>query len=131
MVSHWVWDSATPGWLNAMGYHDFAGSSVVHMVGGVIALVACILVGPRSGRFDAHGKPVDMPGHSVPLVGLGGFVLLFGFLAFNGGSQVSSCRYYPYVMIRITTFTCIKLKQYSILVLSFCNLSRGVVMIRY
>ena len=53
------------------------------------ALVAAYLIGPRLGRFTKDGKPIDMPGHSVPLAGLGGFILLFGFLAFNGGSQVS------------------------------------------
>ena len=58
-------------------------------IGGVFALVACAFVGPRLGRFTKQNKPIDMPGHSVPLAGLGGFILLFGFLAFNGGSQVS------------------------------------------
>ncbi len=71
-----------------MGYADFAGSGVVHLLGGCCALVATFLIGPRQGRFDKDGKPCDMPGHSVPLAGLGGFILLFGFLAFNGGSQV-------------------------------------------
>ena len=58
-------------------------------IGGVFALIACAFVGPRLGRFTKQNKPIDMPGHSVPLAGLGGFILLFGFLAFNGGSQVS------------------------------------------
>ena len=52
-------------------------------------MIACAFVGPRLGRFTKQNKPIDMPGHSVPLAGLGGFILLFGFLAFNGGSQVS------------------------------------------
>ncbi len=77
-----------PGWLAQLGYSDFAGSGVVHLMGGTCALVACYLIEPRTGRFE-DGKPVDMPGHSVPLAGLGGFILLFGFLSFNGGSQLA------------------------------------------
>ena len=86
-MSHWAWDSA--GWLNQMGYHDFAGSGVVHLLGGTCALVACAMIRPRRGRFTKAGRPIHMPGHSVPLAGLGGFILLFGFLAFNGGSQLT------------------------------------------
>ena len=67
---------------------DFAGSGVVHVTGGVCALIGCIFIGPRMGRFE-DGKVIAMPGHSVTLAGLGGFILLFGFLAFNAGSQVS------------------------------------------
>ena len=60
------------------------------LLGGTCALVGCIFIGPRKGRFTKDGVPIDMPGHSVPLAALGGFILLFGFLAFNGGSQVTS-----------------------------------------
>ena len=77
------------GWLLSLGYNDFAGSGVVHVLGGACSFVACYLVGPRNGRFDENGKPDKMPGHSVPLAALGGFILILGFLAFNGGSQVS------------------------------------------
>ena len=77
------------GWLFDLDYNDFAGSGVVHVLGGACSFVACYLVGPRSGRFDENGKPDKMPGHSVPLAALGGFILILGFLAFNGGSQVS------------------------------------------
>ena len=56
--------------------------------GGTCALVGCAIIKPRMGRFDNNGKVIDMPGHSVPMAALGGFILLFGFLAFNGGSQV-------------------------------------------
>ena len=84
-VAHWVWE----GWLKANGYHDFAGSGVVHILGGSIALVACHFVGPRMGRWDDRGRPPTMPGHSVPFQSLGGFILVLGFLAFNGASEVS------------------------------------------
>jgi len=77
------------GWLVKWGYGDFAGSGVVHLLGGTCALVATYLIEPRLGRYDEQGKPFNMPGHSVPLAGLGGFILLFGFLAFNGGSQLA------------------------------------------
>ncbi len=58
------------------------------MLSGLVSLVACWHMGPRLGRFDSQGKPLDIAGHSVPMAALGGFILLFGFLAFNGGSQV-------------------------------------------
>ena len=101
IVSHWVWSEGpidenqtllSPhgrGWLNEWGFVDFAGSAVVHTLGGTAALVACIIIGPRKGRFgDFEGRPVQMSGHSMPMAALGGFILLFGFLAFNAGSQV-------------------------------------------
>ncbi len=89
VCSHWAWDPS--GWLFKLGYRDFAGSGVVHLLSGVVSVVACALIGARSGRFDKETKkPRDMPGHSVPMAALGGFILLFGFLAFNGGSQVCS-----------------------------------------
>ncbi|NP_001161500.1 ammonium transporter-like protein [Saccoglossus kowalevskii] len=92
VVSHWAW--ADNGWLlvgpgNGISYQDFAGSGVVHVVGGMAALVGAVILGPRIGRFE-NGKPVTgLSGHTVPLVALGGFILMFGFLAFNGGSQAS------------------------------------------
>jgi len=85
-VSHWAWDGA--GWLAMTGYYkDFAGSGVVHLLGASCAIIGCYFMGARRGRFNKKGDPIDMPGHSVPLAGLGGFILIFGFLAFNGGSQ--------------------------------------------
>ncbi|XP_069178769.1 putative ammonium transporter 1 [Procambarus clarkii] len=85
VVSHWAWSDA--GWLKAEAYQDFAGSGVVHLTGGVAALVGAVILGPRIGRFGPNSKGIC--GHSVPLAALGGFILLFGFLAFNGGSQAS------------------------------------------
>ena len=74
--------------VNCIAYADFAGSGIVHVFGAVCALVGCYFIGPREGRYTSDGRPVNIPGHSVPLSALGGFILLFGFLAFNGGSQV-------------------------------------------
>ena len=89
IVSHWCWADA--GWLNNTNFQDFAGSGVVHITGGITALIGCVSLGPRLGRFgwDAlmPGRPIQ--GHSAPLTALGGFILMFGFLAFNGGSQGS------------------------------------------
>jgi len=85
VVAHWAW---TPnGWLAVNGYIDFAGSGVVHHLGGVCGFVGAVMLGPRIGRFDDKGKPQDIPGHSVPLAALGAFILLFGFFAFNGSTQ--------------------------------------------
>ena len=77
------------GWLRLMGFHDFSGSGVVHLLGGTVALVACAFMGPRKGKFTTDGSPVEIPGHSVPLTFLGGFIIFFGFLAFNAGAEVT------------------------------------------
>ena len=88
VIAHWAWHR--DGWLHVAGFHDFAGSGVVHLCGATCALVGCILVGPRIGRFDPVTRvPVRMPGHSVPLSALGGFILIFGFFACNGAKQGS------------------------------------------
>ena len=68
-------------------FYDFAGSGVVHLAGGTCALVGAIMLGPRIGRFGPSGENLPMPGHSVPFISLGAFILIFGFFAFNGGSQ--------------------------------------------
>ncbi|XP_019619916.1 PREDICTED: putative ammonium transporter 1 [Branchiostoma belcheri] len=90
VVTHWAWSDV--GWLangpDGIVYKDFAGSGVVHVVGGTTAFVGAKLLGPRIGRFK-DGKAVQISGHTVPLVALGAFILFFGFLAFNGGSQAS------------------------------------------
>lgn len=89
VVSHWVWD--TSGWLNGIfdrGVIDFAGCTVVHMVGGLAGLCGAIAVGPRIGRFDSEGKVVPIPGHSATLSTLGTFLLWFGWYGFNPGSAL-------------------------------------------
>ena len=83
---HWIWGG---GWLSQMGFHDFAGSTAVHMTGGVAALVGAKILGPRIGKYDKNGKPKAIPGHSLTLGALGVFILWFCWFGFNGGSTVS------------------------------------------
>ncbi len=84
---HWIWGG---GWLAQQGFHDFAGSTAVHMVGGVAALVGAKILGPRIGKYDKNGKPKAIPGHSLTLGALGVFILWFCWFGFNGGSTVSA-----------------------------------------
>lgn len=83
---HWIWGG---GWLAEMGFIDFAGSTAVHMVGGVAALVGAKILGPRIGKYDKDGNPKAIPGHSLTLGALGVFILWFAWFGFNGGSTVS------------------------------------------
>ena len=87
---HWTWGGAlqeNPGaFLGNLGYIDFAGSTVVHALGGWLALAACIVLGARSGRFTADGRPVRFSGHSPVLAGAGTLMLYIGWIGFNGGS---------------------------------------------
>lgn len=83
---HWIWGG---GWLSQLGFHDFAGSTAVHMVGGVAALVGAKILGPRIGKYGSDGKPKAIPGHSLTLGALGVFILWFAWFGFNGGSTVS------------------------------------------
>ena len=85
IVGAWTWGG---GWLSAIGFKDFAGSTIVHSVGGWAALVGAILLGARRGRFDEK-KPKALRGNSLPLVTMGTFVLWFGWFGFNGGSQLA------------------------------------------
>jgi len=82
---HWIWGG---GWLAQMGMHDFAGSTVVHSVGGWLALVGALILGPRIGKYK-NGKPNAIPGHSLTLGTLGVFVLWIGWFGFNPGSTLS------------------------------------------
>lgn len=87
LAGHWVWSS--DGWLNKMGMLDFAGSAVVHSLGGWAALAAVIVLGPRTGKFNKNGSMNVMPGHNLPLAALGAFILWFGWFGFNPGSTLS------------------------------------------
>jgi Amt family ammonium transporter len=82
----WQWGG---GWLSEMGFSDFAGSTIVHSVGGWAALTGAIIIGARAGKFGADGSVHPMPGSSIPLATLGTFILWLGWFGFNGGSQLA------------------------------------------
>lgn len=84
---HWIWGG---GWLAQMGFHDFAGSTAVHMCGGVAALVGAKILGPRMGKYDKDGKPKAILGHSLTLGALGVFILWFCWFGFNCGSTTAA-----------------------------------------
>ena len=84
---HWIWGG---GWLSELGFHDFAGSCAVHMVGGVAAFVGALILGPRIGKYTKEGKPVAIPGHNLPLGALGVFILWFCWFGFNCGSTTAA-----------------------------------------
>jgi len=96
VLGHWAWGGfgeafgfgGGQGWLQAKGYVDFAGSSVVHAIGGAAALAGIIVVGPRVGRFRPDGSANLMSGHNVPMAALGTFILWFGWYGFNPGSTL-------------------------------------------
>ncbi|VGO19884.1 ammonium transporter [Pontiella sulfatireligans] len=83
---YWKWGG---GWLDQLGFYDFAGSLVVHSVGGFAALAGAIVLGPRIGRFGKDGKSRAIPGHNLPIAALGVFILLIGWFGFNPGSQLA------------------------------------------
>ena len=86
---HWAWGG---GWLGNMAtpFHDFAGSSVVHMVGGMAAMMGALALGPRIGKYDSKGKAKALPGHSMSMATLGVFILWIGWFGFNPGSQLAA-----------------------------------------
>ena len=83
---YWQWGE---GWLYELGFEDFAGSLIVHAVGGFAGLAGAIVLGPRRGRFGADGKPRALPGHNLPIATLGVFILWVGWYGFNPGSQLA------------------------------------------
>ncbi len=87
VVGHWTWGG---GWLQEIGFADFAGSTVVHSVGGWAALVGAVLLGPRIGKYDARGRVRPIPGHNMALVTLGGLILWLGWFGFNAGSELAA-----------------------------------------
>ena len=90
IYGHWLWGG---GWLSTLpfgaGAADFAGSGVVHTVGGVVALAGAMVVGPRIGKFNADGTANEIPGHNMPYVLIGTFILFFGWFGFNAGSTLA------------------------------------------
>ena len=111
--AHWTWGG---GWLSQLGFHDFAGSNCIHMVGGIAALVGASILGPRIGKFikDKEGKVVKVnafPGHNLPIACLGVFILWFGWYGFNGAactdlSQLGSVFLTTTVAPALATVTC-------------------------
>ena len=87
----WAWGGLFQGggWLEGLGFVDFAGSTVVHSVGGWLALSAALVVGPRIGKYTKDGKPRAIPGHNIPLAALGVLILWFGWFGFNAGSTTA------------------------------------------
>jgi Amt family ammonium transporter len=87
----WAWGGLLDGagWLEKLGFHDFAGSTVVHSIGGWLALAGAIMLGPRVGKYGPDGKPKAIMGHNLPLAALGVFILWFGWFGFNPGSTTT------------------------------------------
>lgn len=83
---HWIWGG---GWLASLNFHDFAGSTCVHMVGGLVACLGAAMLGPRIGKYGKDGKPRAIPGHNITACALGVFILWFCWFGFNGGSTVA------------------------------------------
>ena len=83
---HWIWGG---GWLSQLGFHDFAGSTAVHMVGGITACIGAKMLGPRIGKYGKDGKPRAIPGHNLTAAALGVFILWFCWFGFNGASTVA------------------------------------------
>jgi Amt family ammonium transporter len=88
IVTHWQWSGE--GWLGDLGFYDFAGSTLVHMTGGVAALMGALILGPRIGKYGKDGKARAIPGHNVPFAIFGVFILWFGWFGFNGGSTLGA-----------------------------------------
>ncbi|NRA66133.1 MAG: ammonium transporter [Pseudobacteriovorax sp.] len=94
IFGHWAWGSFLngegPGWLEKLGFIDFAGSTVVHSIGAWVGMAAAIVIGPREGRFDSHGQPQKIQPHNLVLTYLGTIILVFGWFGFNCGSTLAA-----------------------------------------
>lgn len=93
IFGHWAWGGLfeeSKGWLEQLGFIDFAGSTVVHSVGAWVSLAGIIVIGPRIGKYSRDGKPLPIPGHNLPLAALGVFILWFGWFGFNPGSTTAA-----------------------------------------
>ena len=95
ITGHWVWDG---GWLSEMGFSDFAGSTVVHSVGGWAALVGAAILGPRIGKYQ-NGRTSAIPGHNMGFATLGCLILWIGWFGFNPGSELAATANVPYIAV--------------------------------
>ncbi|ANE48123.1 ammonium transporter [Paenibacillus swuensis] len=102
IAGHWVWGIG--GWLGKLGMIDFAGSAVIHALGGFSALAATIVIGPRIGKFNTDGSANIVPPSNLPLASVGAFILWFGWFGFNSGSTLSAANFYEAIgHIAVTT----------------------------
>ena len=97
ITGHWIWGSG--GWLGAMGFKDFAGSTAVHSVGGWAALVGAYILGPRRGKYDEKNQPQAIPGHNMGFATLGCLILWIGWFGFNPGSQLAADENVVYIAV--------------------------------
>lgn len=100
VVGHWIWGG---GWISQLGFHDFAGSTAVHSIGGWAALIGASIVGPRIGKYSKDGKPNAIPGHNIIIGALGVFILWFAWFGFNAGSTLSGTNVEAIAHIFVTT----------------------------
>ncbi|MGE4299165.1 MAG: ammonium transporter [Desulfovibrionaceae bacterium] len=106
---HWAWGGLwgdAGGWLEALGFADFAGSTVVHSVGGWVGLAGAMVLGPRIGKYTADGKAKAIPGHNIPLAALGVFILWFGWFGFNPGSTTTADGTIGYIAVNTSLAAC-------------------------
>ncbi|MBU1003898.1 MAG: ammonium transporter [Proteobacteria bacterium] len=106
---HWAWGGLwgdSGGWLEAMGFADFAGSTVVHSVGAWVALAGAMVVGPRIGKYSPDGKANAIPGHNIPMAALGVFILWFGWFGFNPGSTTVADGTIGYIAVNTSLSAC-------------------------
>ncbi|MCB0212880.1 MAG: ammonium transporter, partial [Anaerolineae bacterium] len=103
VFGHWAWNGAETGtltgWLGIRGFVDFAGSSVVHSVGGWVSMATVLILGPRTGRFPENDQPQKISGANIPLATLGVIILWFGWFGFNGGSTLAMNNQVPHVVV--------------------------------
>ncbi|CDM93703.1 ammonium transporter [Limnospira fusiformis KN01] len=97
ITGHWVWTDN--GWLASMDFHDFAGSTVVHSVGGWAALMGAAFLGPRMGKYGPSGEPRAIPGHNMSIATLGCLILWIGWFGFNPGSELAANENVPYIAL--------------------------------
>ena len=106
----WCWNGLVggtgAGWLEGMGFLDFAGSTVVHSIGGWAALAGAIVIGARKGKFSKEGKPQPIPGHNIPMAGLGVFILWLGWFGFNPGSTTAVGTDMAYIAVTTNLSAC-------------------------